>query len=181
MTNLQTISDEVKEASGPGTPQEIAQREAAEATHRPASDFKASGLVLPRYFSRKRGSGFPLTLPAAVKKDVFLNALLEVPVAKPPRRSPVEWAGAMSVHLVILGALIIVPLYTHRNNSCTRLRSSAIDCPRTAPAACTSRSCDGSTRCKPAENRADVQVTSTYSSDGDSEEGLLGRRVRPAT
>jgi protein TonB len=112
MTNLQTTSDELKEASGRGTPQETAQPEAAEATHRPASDFKASGLVLPRYFSRKRGNVSPLTLPATVKKDVFLNALLEVPVAKPPRRSPLEWAGAMSVHLVILGALIIVPLYT---------------------------------------------------------------------
>ena len=112
MTNLQTTSDELKEASGRGTPQESAQPEAAEATHRPASDFKASGLVLPRHFSRKRGSGFPLTLPAAVKKDVFLNALLEVPAAKPPRRNPLEWAGAMSLHLVILAVLIIVPLYT---------------------------------------------------------------------
>jgi len=112
MTNLQTTSDELKEASECGTPQESAQPEAAEATHRPASDFKASGLVLPRYFSRKRGSGFSLTLPAAVKKDVFLNALLEVPVAKPSRRNPLEWAGAMSLHLVILAALIIVPLYT---------------------------------------------------------------------
>jgi periplasmic protein TonB len=112
MTNLQTTSDELKEASGRGTPQESAQPEAAEATHRPASDFKASGLVLPRHFSRKRGSGFPLTLPAAVKKDVFLNALLEVALAKSPRRNPLEWAGAMSLHLVILAALIIVPLYT---------------------------------------------------------------------
>jgi hypothetical protein len=47
MTNLQTTSDELKEASERGTPQESAQPEAAEATHRPASDFKASGLVLP--------------------------------------------------------------------------------------------------------------------------------------
>jgi protein TonB len=112
MTNLQTTSDELKEASERGTPQESAQPEATEATHRPASDFKASGLVLARYFSRKRGNGSRLALPSTVKKDVFLNALLEVPVANPPRRNPLEWAGAMSVHLVILGALIIVPLYT---------------------------------------------------------------------
>ena len=111
MANLKTGSNEFKEASEPG-PRDSAQLEAAEATHRPASDFKASGLVLPRYFSRKRGNGFPLTLPATLKKDVFLNALLEVPLAKPPRRSPLEWAGAMSLHLVILAALIIVPLYT---------------------------------------------------------------------
>jgi len=112
MTDFQTTSDELKEASGRGTPQESAQPEAAEATHRPASDFKASGLILPRYFSRKRGNGSPLALPSTVKKDVFLNALLEVPGAKPPRRNPLEWAGAMSLHLVILAALIIVPLYT---------------------------------------------------------------------
>src|SRR5260370_8826910 len=112
MTNLQTTSDELKEASERGTPQESAQPEATEATHRPASDFKASGLVLPRYFSRKRGNGSRLALPSTVKKDVFLNALLEVPVANPPRLNPLHWAGAMSVHLAILGALIIVPLYT---------------------------------------------------------------------
>jgi periplasmic protein TonB len=111
MVNLKTGSNEFQEASDPG-PRGIAQPEAAEAAYRPASDFKASGLVLPRYFSRKRGNGFPLPLPATVKKDVFLDALLEVPVAKPPRRSPLEWAGAMSLHLVILAALIIVPLYT---------------------------------------------------------------------
>jgi periplasmic protein TonB len=112
MANLKTSSDEFKEASGPGTPRESAPSEGAETTHRLASDFKASGLVLPRYFSRKRGNGSSLTLPATVKKDVFLNALLEVPVAKPPQRNPLEWAGAMSLHLVILAALIIAPLYT---------------------------------------------------------------------
>jgi periplasmic protein TonB len=112
MTNLQTTSDELKEASERGTPQESAQPEAAEATHRPASDFKASGLVLPRCLSIKRGNGSPLTLPPTVNKDVFLNALLEMPTTKQPRRSPLEWAGAMSLHLVILAALIIVPLYT---------------------------------------------------------------------
>jgi hypothetical protein len=59
-----------------------------------------------------------------------------------------------------------------RNNSSTGLRYSAIDCPRTAPAAGTSRSGDGSTHCNPSEIRANVQVTSAYSADGDSEEVL---------
>jgi hypothetical protein len=112
MTNLRTNSDEFKEASEPGTPRESAQHEPAETSHRPASDFKASGLVLPRYFSRKNGNGSPLALPSTVKKDAFLNALLEMPTSKHPRRSPLEWAGAMSLHLVFLAALIIVPLYT---------------------------------------------------------------------
>jgi protein TonB len=112
MTNVQTSSDKFEEAAEPGTLRESAQPEATETTHLPASDFKASGLVLPRYFSRKNGNGSALALPPTAKKDVFLNALLEIPTIKQPRRSPLEWAGAMSLHLVILAALIVVPLYT---------------------------------------------------------------------
>lgn len=112
MANLEISSDTFKEASEPGTPPESAQPEAPETTHRPASDFKASGLVLPRYFSRRNGNGSLLALPPTVKKDVFLNALLEMPTTKQARRSPLEWAGAMALHIVILAALIIVPLYT---------------------------------------------------------------------
>jgi protein TonB len=47
-----------------------------------------------------------------VENDVFLNALLEMPTTKQARRSPLEWLGAMGLHLVIVAALIIVPLYT---------------------------------------------------------------------
>jgi protein TonB len=54
----------------------------------------------------------PLGLPSTVKKDVFLSALLEMPTTKRPRRSPLEWAGAVGVHIVLLTALIVVPLYT---------------------------------------------------------------------
>src|SRR5258708_3913872 len=50
--------------------------------------------------------------PANVGKDVFLGALLETPTTKQARRSPLEWAGAMGLHLVILALLIIIPLYT---------------------------------------------------------------------
>ena len=53
----------------------------------------------------------PRQLPA-VKNDVSLNALLEMPTTKQPRRSPLEWAGAMGLHILIVAALIIVPLYT---------------------------------------------------------------------
>ena len=50
--------------------------------------------------------------PANARKDVVLSALLEMPTTKQARRSPLEWAGAMGLHLVILVLLIIVPLYT---------------------------------------------------------------------
>ena len=49
---------------------------------------------------------------ASVKNDVFLKALLETPTTKQSRRSPLEWAGAMALHIAILAALIIIPLYT---------------------------------------------------------------------
>jgi len=53
-----------------------------------------------------------LPLPAGVRKDVFLDALLEMPTTKHVRRSPLEWAGAAGFHFVMLAVLILVPLYT---------------------------------------------------------------------
>jgi periplasmic protein TonB len=53
-----------------------------------------------------------LRLPGNVQNDVFLSALLEMPTTKRTPRNPLEWAGAMGLHIVILAALIIVPLYT---------------------------------------------------------------------
>lgn len=61
--------------------------------------------------SRNNTSRVALPLPPTVKRDVFLDALLEMPTAKQPRRSALEWAGAMALHVVILAALIIIPLY----------------------------------------------------------------------
>jgi periplasmic protein TonB len=46
-----------------------------------------------------------------VKNDVFLKALLETPTTEQGRRSPLQWAGGMVLHVVIIAALIIVPLY----------------------------------------------------------------------
>jgi protein TonB len=47
-----------------------------------------------------------------VKNDVFLNALLEMPTTQQTRRSPLKWLSAMGLHIVIVAALVIVPLYT---------------------------------------------------------------------
>lgn len=54
----------------------------------------------------------PIRLSQTVKDDVSLNALLETPVMKHIHRNPLEWAGAMALHIAILAALIIIPLYT---------------------------------------------------------------------
>ena len=53
-----------------------------------------------------------LPLPANVRKDVFLSALLEMPTTKRMSRNPLEWAGAAVLHISLLAALIVVPLYT---------------------------------------------------------------------
>jgi periplasmic protein TonB len=53
-----------------------------------------------------------IRLAPTTQKDVFLSALLETPTTKTLRRSPLEWAAATALHIAILAALIIVPLYT---------------------------------------------------------------------
>jgi periplasmic protein TonB len=59
----------------------------------------------------KKAAG-SLRLAPTVKNDVFLKALLETPTTKHARRSPLEWLGAIGLHIVVVAALIIVPLYT---------------------------------------------------------------------
>jgi protein TonB len=54
----------------------------------------------------------PILLSPTTRDDVFLNALLEMPTTKNVRRSPLEWAAATGLHIVILATLIIAPLYT---------------------------------------------------------------------
>lgn len=53
-----------------------------------------------------------LRLAPTLKNDVFLEALLEMPTTHQARRSPLEWLGAMGLHIVIVAALIVLPLYT---------------------------------------------------------------------
>jgi len=54
----------------------------------------------------------PVRLSPATQNDVSLNALLETGTTKSVRRSPLEWLAATGVHIVIIAALIIIPLYT---------------------------------------------------------------------
>ncbi len=51
-------------------------------------------------------------LAPSTQDDVFLRALLEAGTTKTVRRSPLEWAAATALHIVILATLIIVPLFT---------------------------------------------------------------------
>jgi protein TonB len=54
----------------------------------------------------------PVRLAPTTQNDVFLKALLEAGTTRTVRRSPLEWAAATGLHIVILVTLIIVPLYT---------------------------------------------------------------------
>ncbi len=73
----------------------------------------------------------PVRLAPTTGKDVFLNALLEAGTTRTVRRSPLEWAAATGLHIVILVALIIVPLYTTET---IQLRNY-VDTPLAAPPA----------------------------------------------
>ena len=77
----------------------------------------------------------PLRLPPAAQDDVFLNALLEMPTTKRARRSPLEWAGAMALHIAIIAALIIVPLYTTGTIRLKDYDATALVAPPPAPPA----------------------------------------------
>src|SRR5260370_40772345 len=54
----------------------------------------------------------PGRISPTTQNDVFLRAFLEAGTTKTVRRSPLEWAAATGLHIVILATLIIVPLFT---------------------------------------------------------------------
>jgi protein TonB len=77
--------------------------------------------------------GRPVHLSPKTQNDVFLNALLEMPTTKTVRRSPLEWAAATGLHVVILAALIIVPLYTTGTIQLDNYKDTPLAAPPAAP------------------------------------------------
>jgi protein TonB len=75
----------------------------------------------------------PVHLSPTTQNDVFLNALLEMPTTKSVRRSPLEWAAATGLHVVILAALIIVPLYTTGTIHLDNYKDTPLAAPPAAP------------------------------------------------
>jgi protein TonB len=75
----------------------------------------------------------PVRLAATTKNDVFLNALLDVPTTKSARRSPLEWATATGLHIVILATLIIAPLYTTGTIQLSKYQDTLLMAPPAAP------------------------------------------------
>ena len=76
----------------------------------------------------------PVHLSPTTQNDVFLNALLEMPTTKSVRRSPLEWAAATGLHVVVLAALIIVPLYTTGTIQLDNYKDTPLAAPPAAPA-----------------------------------------------
>jgi periplasmic protein TonB len=79
------------------------------------------------------GKGRPLRLSPTTRNDVFLSALLEIPTTKTARRSPLQWAAATSLHVVILATLIIVPLYTTGTIQLPNYEDTPLVAPPAAP------------------------------------------------
>jgi protein TonB len=77
--------------------------------------------------------GRPVRLSPTTPNDVFLTALLETPTTKTARRSPLEWAAATSLHIVILATLIIVPLYTTGTIQLDKYADTLLVAPPPAP------------------------------------------------
>src|SRR5258708_7246433 len=75
----------------------------------------------------------PVRLSPITQNDVFLNALLETPTTKTLRRSPLEWAAATALHIVILATLIIVPLYTTGTIQLDNYKGTPLAAPPAAP------------------------------------------------
>ena len=76
----------------------------------------------------------PVRLSPTTQNDVFLNALLETPTTKSLRRSPLEWATATALHVVIVAALIIVPLYTTGTIELDKYEETPLVAPPAPPA-----------------------------------------------
>lgn len=75
----------------------------------------------------------PIQLSPTVRNDVFLNAILDMPTTKRPRRSPLKWAGAAALHIGLVAVLIIVPLYTTATIHLTDYDSTLLVAPPPPP------------------------------------------------
>jgi protein TonB len=74
-----------------------------------------------------------IRLSPTTQNDVFLSALLETPTTKTLRRSPLQWATATGLHIVIVAALIIVPLYTTGTIELDKYEETPLVAPPAAP------------------------------------------------
>jgi len=78
-------------------------------------------------------SARPVRLSPTTQNDVFLNALLETATTKTVRRSPLQWAVATGLHITIVAALIIVPLYTTGTVQLHKYEDTLLVAPPAAP------------------------------------------------
>jgi protein TonB len=75
----------------------------------------------------------PVRLSPTKQNDVFLDALLETATTKTARRSPLQWAAATGLHIVILSTLIMVPLFTTETIQLRNYEDTLLLAPPAAP------------------------------------------------
>ena len=71
--------------------------------------FSIPALIDPNRYRGKKIA--PEALRHAGDKDLFVDALLELPTAHQRRRNPLDWAVSLIVHVTLIAALLAVPLY----------------------------------------------------------------------
>lgn len=64
--------------------------------------------VLPR---RDREPGRAVLVEVPAGEDPFLKALLETPFSVQQHRNPLEWVASMALHILIIGTILLIPLY----------------------------------------------------------------------
>jgi protein TonB len=74
-----------------------------------------------------------IRLSPTIQNDVFLSALLETGATTTVRRSPLQWAVATGLHIVILATLIIIPLYTTGTIQLSKYEDTPLVAPPLAP------------------------------------------------
>lgn len=75
----------------------------------------------------------PRDTPGSPSKDTFLNALLEIPEQR--RRNPADWAVSLAVHVLIIAALIMIPIYLAPSFNLEQFRLTYLVAPLPPPAA----------------------------------------------
>jgi periplasmic protein TonB len=75
----------------------------------------------------------PVRLAPTTQNDVFLRALLETGTKRTVRRSPLEWVAATGLHIAILAALIIAPLYSTEKIQLHKYEATPIAAPPAPP------------------------------------------------
>jgi periplasmic protein TonB len=99
-----------------------------------AAEYKKHSLVA-HYFGGIPQSGQPMRhIAAAEAQDTIVRGLLEMPLAV-SHRKPLDWAISLTLHILVVAALVIVPLAFTQVIDISNLRATYLAMPRPPAAA----------------------------------------------